>query len=234
LYQGNQRVYYNLNGFRLLVAYPLEHQAFIANVFNDRQRGYGVGLTAFYQQVAMSYLGITKQETDLYLKSKGNYQIAVVPIRKVNRPVVAKGPNIRWNIDIINMEAFPSPQNANRRFILTVVDSFSGKVFARGLTTNRNNIGTRNISNALNNIVINDAGGQHPRIIQSDQEFGKGYLLTWYAAHNIKHVQTPSYTPTSNGKVERANRSLRRKIKAGCIRTNVSFGIAIYRTMLRI
>ena len=58
---GVSRLRYRPNaGINLLVAYPDEKQASMTLVYNDIRRGLGVGLQAFYQQVAMSYLNIKK------------------------------------------------------------------------------------------------------------------------------------------------------------------------------
>ena len=68
----------------------------------------------------------------------------------------------------------------------------------------------------------------YPHILQTDNggEF-KGELDLFIEAHNItaphqriNHVFTQTYSPTSNGLVERLNQELRRKIRMGCIRTN--------------
>ena len=52
---GVGRLRYRPNAaINLLVVYPDEKQACMALVYNDNRRGLGVGLQAFYSQVAMS------------------------------------------------------------------------------------------------------------------------------------------------------------------------------------
>jgi hypothetical protein len=90
---ANRLRYRPAAGIDLLVVYPNEKQASMALVYNDIRRGLGIGLNAYYQQVAMSYLNIKKSETDEFLKNQGDYQIDKIPQRKVISPIVAKSPN---------------------------------------------------------------------------------------------------------------------------------------------
>lgn len=208
----------------LLVAYDDERDIFMNKVWNDRQRGYGVGLQAFYHQVAMSYLNIQKVHTDEFLTSKGDYQLQKTPQPKVISPIVTQRPNQRWGMDLIDMGIGPMAQRT-RRYILTVVDYFSGYIWARFITDNN----ADTIRDALNNIctmpvnaVPGGAGNTYPTILQSDNgaEFRNATMAAWAGIHNVQLIYTQSYTPKSNGKVERKNREIRKKIKSGYIRQN--------------
>jgi transposase InsO family protein len=215
----------------LLVAYDDERAIFMNRVWNDRQRGYGVGLQAFYHQVAMSYLNIKKIHTDEFLTSKGDYQLQKTPQPKVIAPIVTQRPNQRWGMDLIDMSIGMGP-NRLTRYILTVVDYFSGYIWARYIQ-NKNPI---TIRNALNNIctaqvnppLVNGltapagAGGTYPSTLQMDNggEFRNATMTAWAGVHNVVLMYTQSYTPKSNGKVERKNREIRKKIKAGYLRQN--------------
>jgi hypothetical protein len=206
----------------LLVAYQNERNNFMTRVWDDRRRGYGVGLQAFYHQVALSYLNIQKIHTDEFLTGKGDYQIQKTPHPKVISPIVTKYPNQRWGIDLIDMSVGPQANRTHRRYILTVVDYFSGYIWARYLTNNL----AANVTNAMINICTTappgGSGNTYPTILQSDNggEFQNAILAAWTNANNITHIFTQSYTPKSNGKVERKNREIRKKIKAGYLRNN--------------
>jgi transposase InsO family protein len=193
----------------------------MALVYNDNRRGLGVGLQAFYQQVAMSYVNIKKTETDAFLRGQGDYQLAKIPHKRVISPIVAKAPNERWGMDLIDMSFGP---NANRthRYILTVIDYFSGYVWARVLT-NKTDVSIRaRLNNIINTAFPLGSSGTYPRILQTDNgtEFSNATLAAYTTQHQIRHIFTTSYSPESNGKVERANREIRKKIKAGNIRRN--------------
>jgi len=217
----NQDLFYNPNAnINLEVVYPVNQQAAIQGVYDDPAQGYGKGLSSFYHQVAMSYLNISKKLTDAFLRKQGDYIVSVVPKKLINRPIVAKVANERWGMDLIHMTIPPYPAigNNGRQYIMTVVDFFSGKMWARGLMNQLNTLATPTLRNALASIC-NEAG-TIPHIIQGDQQFGRGDLLNWMNQQGITFIQTTSYNPVSNGKVERMNRTLRRKIKAGFIRNN--------------
>ena len=47
----------------------------MTRIFKDSKKRLGIGLQAFYYQVALSYLNIQKKYTDEFLRSKGNYEI---------------------------------------------------------------------------------------------------------------------------------------------------------------
>jgi hypothetical protein len=220
---GNHTLFYNPNAnINLEVVRPTQRDNVIQSIYDDIQRGLGTGLGQFYHQIAMSYLNIPKTLTDDFLRKQGDYIVAKIPYKLVNKPITSKVPNERWGVDLINMNAYNIPGvNGNKQFILTVVDYFSGKVFARALNNNQNSVARPSISNAINDICVNEAH-TFPHIIQADSEFSVGAFLQWCNLNNIQLIKTTSYTPVSNGKVERMNREIRKKIKAGVIRNNNS------------
>jgi hypothetical protein len=218
----NQDLFYNPNAnIDLEVVRPNQRQARIQAVYNNIQRGLGNGLDAFYHQLAMTCLNIPKAITDDFLRSQGDYLVGRVPHKLVNKPIISSVPNERWGVDLIDMRPYPPVGNQNRRFIMTVIDYFSGKVFARALLNNTNNAAQPTLSTAMNDICVNEAH-TFPHIIQGDGEFAVGNFRNWCNLHNIVFIRTTSYTPVSNGKIERANREVRKKMKAGFVRGNNS------------
>ena len=216
---NNQDLFYNPNAnINLEVVRPVDRQNAIQQIYDDPQQGLGKGLSTFYHQIAMSYLNISKVLTDAFLRKQGDYLVGVVPRKLVNRPILVQVSNERWAMDLIHMTAYPQVGNANKQFIMTDIDFFSGKLWARGMNNQLNNLAHPTLRNALDSIC-NEAG-TIPHIIQADQEFGRGDLRNWMNQQGITFIQTTSYTPVSNGKVERMNRTLRRKIKAGLVRNN--------------
>lgn len=202
----------------LLVAYPQERQGFMAQIWGDPTRGYGVGLQAFYHQTAMSFLNVQKRVTDEFLRGKGDYQIQKVPQRKVIRPIVAKAANERWGMDLIDMSYGPAA-NRTTQYILTVVDYFSGYVWARYMPSKAQTLAQ--LQNICATAPPTGANG-FPRFLQSDNgtEFNNGPMTAWAQANQVQQIFTTTYSPRSNGKVERANHEIRKKIKAGFLRQN--------------
>ena len=209
----NPRLVYTPNeDIALVVCHPDEREIIMERIYRDNTRGLGLGLSAFYNQILLSHLNIQKRYTDAFLRSKGNYQIAKTPVRKVVRPITAKVPNERWAMDLIDIRS-PNQQ----RYILTIVDVFSNYLFATIiLNKNGQTIVDRLVNFHNRTLIQGGSGGIYPRLLQSDQgtEFKNDVIANFANQHNIKQVFSSSYAPKSNGKVERMNRQIRKKIKA--------------------
>jgi len=215
----NPRLVYAPNeNVALVVSHPNERNIIMERIYNDNTRGLGTGLSAFYNQVLLSHLNIQKRYTDEFLRSKGNYQIAKTPVRKVVRPITAKVPNERWAMDLIDI------RTDNRlKYILTVVDVFSNYLFATIIRNKTGRTTVERLENFHNRTLIQGgSGGIYPRLLQSDQgsEFKNNEMTNFANQNNIKQVFSSSYAPKSNGKVERMNRQIRKKIKALHIKNN--------------
>ena len=212
---------YNPNpNINLPVARPAQIPNILQNIYDLDNEGLGKGLETFYKSVSSQYLNIQKTLTDDFLRRQGDYMVAKVPQKQTtNAPIVTSVPNERWGIDLIDMSQYVSVPNQQKRYIMTVVDYFSGKCWARALANRNNNGAQPTLSNAINHICVNEAH-TFPHIIQVDNEFAMGSFRTWCQNNNVRLIATSPYTPNSNGKVERMNREIRRKIKAGLIRNN--------------
>jgi transposase InsO family protein len=209
----------NDNNVELEVCYPDQRQAKLQTIYNDINKGLGLGINAFYSQVAMNYLNISKRVCAEFLKKQGDYQITR-PIKKIiNEPIMEANPNDRWAIDIIVLgDDYPKAQNGGKEYIFTCIDYFSGKCWARALSNRNNNNVNDDIPQAF--ISICDEADVRPRKLQCDSEFYKGAILRWCKTNRIKVIKTASYTPTANAKVERLNREVRKKMKALFVKNN--------------
>ena len=123
----------------LEVVFPADRQKAIESIYNDDTKGLGVGLQQFYQQVCSKYLNVFKKDTDEFLQKQGDYKIGVVPHRK-HMSIVAKRPAERWGVDLIDMTMYPAGSNHFKKYIMTVVDYFSNKVWARGIANRENGL----------------------------------------------------------------------------------------------
>lgn len=209
---------------RLIVSRVADQQQNLQQIYDDTEKGLGLGLNAFYSQVARNFLNIKKQLSSQFLKRQGNYQIMKIPKKAINKPVVARAPNERWQVDCIQMApGYPSGLNGGYEHILTVVDVFSGKVWARGLQNKSNNAQHPTMRNAIRDIC--QEAHTEPHILQCDngKEFlgqNPGGFSHWCVTNNITIARAKSYSPQGNGKVERMNQTIRRKVKAGCVKNN--------------
>lgn len=210
---------FNDNVAELEVVKPNERLRKIEEIYNDIDKGLGLGINAFYSQIAMNYLNIPKQMTSDFLKRQGNYQITR-PIKKtINQPIFETRPNDRWAIDLIVLgDDYKKEQNGGNEYIMTCVDYFSGKCWARGVSNRNNNRVTDAIPSAF--ISICEEAETYPKKVQCDSEFYKGAIKRWCRTHGIKMIKTASHTPTANAKIERINREMRKKMKANFVRTN--------------
>lgn len=108
-------------------------------IYDDEKRGLGVGEREFFDQVCSQYVNIHKKQSDDFLKHQGDVRVATVPHR-FPMSIRTNEPNERWGCDLIDMTMYPSTQNGNMKYIMTVVDYFSGKVWARGIPNRSNGL----------------------------------------------------------------------------------------------
>jgi hypothetical protein len=176
---------------------------------------------------APQQLQMTREQQRRFRRLNPNH-VGPLPLREieVGRRQVEVGRNnqgrMRYRNEPIYAPVFPPDVNNNMKYIFVCIDHFSGKVWARPIR-NRENKEPPNatLANALYEIM--QEANTTPHIIQADSEFDKGSFKTYCeqtARPPIRLIKTASYTPTSNGKVERVNREIRKKIKAGFIQHN--------------
>jgi len=223
----------------LVVSRPNDRQAIVREIYNES--GSGNGLNKFYAIVASQVLGITRNETSEFLKKQGNYQITR-PIQKItNSPILARIPNERWGCDVLNVSRYGltinrqdltgvntfqnQQQVGNAQFnfrdsykqILVVVDYFSKKVWAKQLRNERAIV----VRNAFAQIC--EEANTFPRLLQVDK--GRAFLAEFRQFCNqqeppITLITTTSYSPISNGLVERLNKEIRKHIREGLVKHN--------------
>jgi len=200
------------------VSRPTERDQIMQAIYNDEERGLGLGLGQFFRQVSSQSLNISKEDTDEFLKKQGNYQVLKPTFKQINKPIRSRGVNHIWSIDLIDMRAYNAIGNLQNKYIFSCVDLHSGKVWARAITNNKNDDDFPTLRDTFMDIC-NEAG-TNPRIVKVDSEFAKGSIMTWFRQQNIKVIKSRSHVPTDNSVVERYNREIRKKIKSGFVRHN--------------
>ena len=108
--------------------------------------------------------------------------------------------------------------DGTKGYILTVVDFFSKKVWARALTDNN----AEQVLEAFKSISNETQPPTYPHILITDngKEFSNENIKQYCREHQIQQRLATSYKPTTNGLTERMNREIRKKIKAGFIKNN--------------
>jgi hypothetical protein len=212
---NDKLVYIPLN---LIVIPDNERYDVLLKIYKNLKTGVGQGIDMFYNRVREKYLNIRRKDVSEFLKSQKIYQITRPQNHIENKPILATSPNERWGIDCINMVSYASSNGGIDRgikFILTVVDYFSRKVWLRSLQSQT----AVNVRNALRSVV--EESKTYPKIIQADNgsEF-KGETSAWMKEHNIVYIKTLSYSPESNGLVEGKNKIVRKILREIMIRNN--------------
>jgi hypothetical protein len=113
-----------------------ERNTVLKGIYEDIKTGVGQGIDLFHKRIRDKYLNIRRSDVGTFLKSQKVYQITRPQNHIINKPILALSPNERWGIDCINMVAYASSNggiDGGTKFILTIVDYFSRKVWLRPL-----------------------------------------------------------------------------------------------------
>lgn len=209
-YENNNLVFIPLN---LTVITEDKVHDMLKELYEDPINSLGKGIQAFYDTVKSKYLGIKRSDVESVLKKQEVYQMSFTKKKINQKPIYAQYPNEKWQTDLIDMNQYVS-QNMQYRYILTVIDLFTRKVFAQKLK----NKDAESVEEAFNKIIENQSKIT-PKYIISDNG-GEFEITAFYKKHKIKHQKTESHSPTQNGLIENFNGSLRRLIRANFIRNN--------------
>ena len=194
-----------------VVVKSVDREKILLKLYNDISLGSGKGINTFYKLVVSKYINIRRSDCEEFLKQQPYYQLQQPLTHVVNRPIVATYPNQIYGIDLIDMETYVSKNNRNR-YILTIVDIFSGKTWLGKLTVKS----AKNVAREFEKITE-----MYPSYILSDNgpEF-KGEFLKYCQDNDIKIRNTTTYAPQSNGVVESKNKQVRKLIRDIFLRTN--------------
>lgn len=198
----------------IVIIEPEEKNEVMQKIYDNDRTGVGSGIVQFYHTVRRKYLNIFRADVAEFLKRQKNYQLSRNTSHVINKPILASRPNERWSIDLVDMQRYAS-KNRGYKYILTCIDHFSRKVWAKPLK----NKTALDVSQALG--LICDDAEVYPSIIQKDNgtEF-QGETNEFMARHNIKWINTLSYSPQSNGLIENFNNQLRKMLREIMIRHN--------------
>lgn len=207
---NNEIVYKPMN--LIVIENEKQKEEVLNKLFNDDTNSYGKGVVAFYKYVSTKYINITRDDINKYLSTKGFYQMSQSITKRINKPIISKYPNQMWGIDLIDMNEYIK-SNMKWRYIMTVVDIFSRKVFLTKLKL-KEAIQTRNSLEQL----INNVGVSPNYLLSDNGNEWLGEFSEYCKDNDIKQIFTRSYSPEANGVVERMNKEIRKIIKAFFIR----------------
>lgn len=190
-----------------LVAKDVEIKNLIRGTYRENL---GIGIRALYYRLQEKYYGVTQEMIKKTLYACTSYHKQRP--RFLNKPkpktITATSPGERWQIDLIEMRRDAVTVHGDTyRFILQVIDVHSRFLITRPLVKKSSAV----VARALEDIIY-----QHdaPHIIQCDNgsEF-KGEVIQLCKRHFIRVIHSSPYHPQSQGKCERANRTLKNKIR---------------------
>ena len=210
-YIANNHLIYRPNNLTVIID-PNEREEVLKKLFDDERTGVGAGIAQFYHTVCLKYLNIKRKDVDDFLKRQKVYQMSRNTHHIINKPILATAPNERWAIDLVSMDRY-SGQNHQYNQILTCIDHFSRYVWAVPLKNKE----SHDVAIAMGEICRK--AGVYPHILQKDNggEF-QGETNTFMEQHNIKWINTLSYSPQSNGLIENFNNQLRKMLRELMIR----------------
>ena len=212
-YVQNNYLIYRPKELKVIID-PAEKQEILKRLYDDDRSGVGSGIVQFYQTVCRKYLNIFRTEVAEFLKRQKNYQLSRNTRHVINKPILASQPNERWAIDLVDMQRYET-KNRGYKYILTCIDHYSRRVWAKPLK----NKTAEDVSLAIGQIC--EDAGVYPHILQKDNggEF-QGETNEFMEQHNIKWINTLSYSPQSNGLIENFNNQLRKMLREIMIRHN--------------
>ena len=209
--ENNKLIYKPLN----LEVIPNNKRDETLKAFYDDLKAIGAGKTSFYKKISSNYLNINRAYCNDFMSKQPFYQMNTETKHIVNKPILASACGERLAVDLVNVSNLAKHNDGNHH-ILTAIDYFSRKVWARPLKNKKKETVLDGLKSIFDEMTIK------PHIIQSDNgsEFKNYYTIDWYKENDIKHIFTLPYAPESNGLIENFNKQLRKMMREIFIRTN--------------
>lgn len=210
--KNNGALYFRCSNkpLRRILALEQDKRAVFAKYWNDPSVCSHRGRNTVHEKFLSNFVGITRAEVELFIRETEAYQVSskhkVTP--KVVNPLVTSRPMEHLQMDLVDMTSFGNyPGNGKYTFILVMVDCFSKFLWAKPLRNKE----APTVIEALTEIFLNDG---FPTILQSDggKEFTAKESQEWYKANGIQHRVGRAYKPSTQGQVERTNRTLKQAI----------------------
>jgi transposase InsO family protein len=190
-----------------------EVAAIVAAQYNDSKTT--GGRDRIYARLCKKFIGVSRRAVMDALRNQEIWQLLRRPHQPraklvPRRPVLAKRPWQRLQIDLIDMSRWAN-WNHGKHWALTVVDVFTKEAFVVPL---RDKTGAR-VAKAFEEHVLGAHEDEVPSIVQSDNgsEFKNKDFAALATRRGFKQVFSSSYSPQSNGGVERFNQTLKMLIR---------------------
>jgi hypothetical protein len=180
-----------------------ERRAVFSKFWNDPGICSHRGRATSHARFLVSFLGISRLDVELFIKETELYQVSskhkVIP--KVVQPLVTSRPMEHLQADLVDMDVFKA-YNRKYRYIMVMVDLFSKYMWARALKTKDG----PEVRDAIMSILWNEG---FPTIFQTDNGGEFVQIGAELRDRGILVRRGRSYKPSSQGQVERTNRTLK-------------------------
>ena len=166
------------------------------------------GRDKLHDRLLRQYIGISRRTIMAFLKRQETWQLhQPLPPSTNNTVSIPSAPFSIFQMDLIDLSPLAGHNN-NDHFVLTIIDKFSKYAYAYPLKNKSGPV----VFQAIESILL--SAPHLPQILVSDNgtEFSTWQLHHYLERIGVKHLYTSSYSPQSNGCVERFNQSLKRMI----------------------
>ena len=198
----------------LEVIRPSDRKKVLEELYDEVESA-GKGQNNFYRWITTQYLGISKRESQAFLKSKEDYQLTRDPHKTLKKPLLANRPFQFFAMDLVDMNQYLSVrQNKQKRYILSIMDLFSGFTWFEGLKTKE----PKEILRAFQEVITTCNGNYPVRIASDNGNEWLGEFDDYLREHKIKHIFTKTYT--SEPHIEAVNNQLRKIMRQIFVREN--------------
>ena len=179
--------------------YQEDIPVFINKIYKDPvlgNKGYG----ALYFTISKDYFGISRDRVKDELNKLESYQLHKPIIhQKVKRNILVKQPLNQFQIDLTSI----TDTYNGYKYIAIIIDLFTKFIYTKALK----NKDVKTVLDFVKKVFLIEK----PKILQSDNggEFKNDLMNKYLLSINVKQVYSKSYTPTTQGAVERCNRTIK-------------------------
>ena len=180
--------------------------ALLQMAYNDpSQHG---GRDKLHQRLLEQYIGVSRRAVMEFITNVESHQLHLaVPRPVINQASITQLPFQHWQLDLIDMSTLAGINNGDH-WILTCIDKMCKFAFALPLKNKSGPV----VAQAIETILASSP--RLPSLVQTDNgsEFITLQLKSVLTRLHVKHVFSDSYSPQSNGCIERFNGSLKRNL----------------------
>jgi hypothetical protein len=166
-----------------------------------------VGIHRLFDHMNQKYYNIRRDDIEEFISRSETAQMHQHNKRKSEtRPIVVSRKEAHYQFDLIEMKDYRGYNN-QVKYLLTGLDLFSKFAQVRPLTTKKGYKVIPAIEDILNVMGV-------PTVVQTDNggEFCNEHMDELQERLGFKHIRSKSYTPTTQGVVERFNGTLKSMI----------------------